>query len=79
MKAERDYTREPFPATWARRHDKGRVFFTSMGHREDVWENAIFQKLLLGGLNWSLGNAEAKLTQNMKDVTPKADEIARKK
>ncbi len=34
------YQRPPFPATWARKHEKGRVFYTSMGHREDVWQNA---------------------------------------
>src|SRR3989442_194078 len=28
------YQRPSFPATWARRHHKGRVFYTSMGHRE---------------------------------------------
>ena len=29
-------------------HGKGRVFYTSMGHREDVWDNPLFQNLLLG-------------------------------
>src|SRR5262249_17828158 len=28
------YKRPPFPETYARMHDKGRVFYTSMGHRE---------------------------------------------
>jgi type 1 glutamine amidotransferase len=67
-----DYDRPNYPATWARQHGKGRVFFTSMGHREDVWENAIFQKLLLGGLNWSLGQVEAKLTNNLAQAAPSA-------
>src|SRR5262249_37653437 len=42
-KGEREwmYTRPNFPATWGRKHHKGRVFFTSMGHREDVWQNPI--------------------------------------
>ena len=47
MKGE-DYQRPNFPATWARMHGKGRVFYTSMGHREDVWTNPIFQNLLAG-------------------------------
>ncbi len=68
-----DYDRPNFPATWARMHHKGRVFFTSMGHREDVWQSDEFQKLLLGAINWSLGNAEARLTKNLKDVTPMAN------
>ena len=70
-----DYERPDFPATWARKHDKGRVFYTSMGHREDVWENAIFQDLLLGGLSWSLGNVEADMPANLEKAAPKANEL----
>jgi type 1 glutamine amidotransferase len=70
-----DYDRPNFPATWARMHKKGRVFFTSMGHRDDVWKNDTFQKLLLGAINWSLGNAEAKLTMNLKEVAPMASTL----
>jgi type 1 glutamine amidotransferase len=72
---DRDYDRPNFPATWARLHQKGRVFYTSMGHREDVWQNKTFQRLLLGAINWSLGNAEAKLTPNLDQVAPKAREL----
>jgi type 1 glutamine amidotransferase len=73
------YERPSFPATWARMHHKGRVFYTSMGHREDVWENPTFQKVLTGGLAWSLGNVDVDLTPNLKTVTPHADELPRKK
>jgi hypothetical protein len=67
-----DYQRPPYPATWARKHKKGRVFYTSLGHREDVWENEKFQKLLLGGISFALGEAEADLTPNIQAVTPEA-------
>ena len=53
------YQRPPYPSTWARRHGKGRVFYTSMGHREDVWTDPAFTSLLLGGLAWATGTAEA--------------------
>jgi len=68
-----DYERPSFPATWARKHEKGRVFYTSMGHREDVWENAIFQQILLGGLSWAFGDVEADITPNLKSAAPQAD------
>jgi hypothetical protein len=51
------------------------VFFTSMGHRRDVWKNARFQKLLLGGINWSLGHGTPDLTPNIDKVTPKARQL----
>jgi type 1 glutamine amidotransferase len=68
-----DYERPPFPSTWARKHGEGRVFYTSMGHREDVWDNPDFQTVLLGGLGWAFGNVEADVTPNIKQVTPGAE------
>jgi type 1 glutamine amidotransferase len=70
-----EYDRPPFPCTWARRHEKGRVFFTSMGHREDVWGNPQFQELLLGGLAFAFGNVEPDLTPNLSSAAPKASEL----
>lgn len=67
-----DYQRPPYPSTWARQHGKGRVFYTSMGHREDVWTNPTFQQILLGGLSWSFRNVDFELTQNLKEKTPGA-------
>jgi type 1 glutamine amidotransferase len=68
-----DYQRPPFPATWARMDRKGRVFYTSMGHRDDVWTGPTFQEVLLGGLAWALGNTNADVTPNIKKVTPEAN------
>lgn len=64
------YARPPYPATWARRHGKGRVFYTGMGHREDVWTNPIFQSVLAGGLAWAVGAARADVSPNLARVTP---------
>ena len=66
------YQRPPFPSTWARMQGKGRVFYTAMAHREDVWAGQPFQQVLLGGLAWTLGNANADVTPNIEKVTPQA-------
>lgn len=63
---------KPYPETWARKHEKGRVFYTSMGHREDVWQSDIFHKVLLGGLAWAVGNVEHDITPNIEAVAPAA-------
>jgi len=68
----RCYERPPFPVTWARMHGEGRVFYTSMGHREDVWQNEIFRKVLVGGLRWALGLVNADITPNIDRVAPDA-------
>ncbi len=65
-----DYERPDFPQTWAKKYGDGRVFYTSMGHREDVWSNPLFQGLILGGLNWASGNVEADIATNTAKFTP---------
>jgi uncharacterized protein len=69
------YQRPNFPMTWARPYGKGRVFYTSMGHREDVWSNPMYQALLLGALAWSSGRVEANVEPNFQKVTPKGNEL----
>jgi uncharacterized protein len=71
------YQRPPYPATWAHRYGKGRVFYTSLGHREDVWEGKIFQQILLGGMAWALGNVEAEIPPNIDNVTPEANVLTK--
>ncbi|MDW8223717.1 MAG: ThuA domain-containing protein [Gemmatales bacterium] len=66
------YQRPPFPATWARFYGQGRVFYTSMGHREDVWTHEVFQKILVSGILWALRELDAEIRPNLQDVTPKA-------
>lgn len=50
-------TGEPgdYPIAWCKNYSKGKVFYTSLGHREDVWESEPYQKHILGGIKWALG------------------------
>ena len=34
------------------------MFYTSLGHREDVWTSAAYQKHIVGGIRWGLGLAK---------------------
>ncbi len=49
-RADHDYA-----LAWAKRYGKGRVFYTALGHRHEVWDNPLFQEHLLGGILWALG------------------------
>jgi|HubBroStandDraft_6_1064221.scaffolds.fasta_scaffold01005_12 type 1 glutamine amidotransferase len=69
------YQRPAYPNTWARMHGRGRVFYTALGHRDDVWASASFQSLLLGGINWSLKNVDAGIAPNLAEVAPHASDI----
>lgn len=44
-----------FPVSWCKDYEQGKVFYTSLGHREDVWENPLHQRHILGGIKWVLG------------------------
>ena len=66
------YQRPAYPETWAKAYGKGRVFYTSMGHREDVWTNPLFQNLLVGGIKFACGDVPGDTTPNVEKVTPEA-------
>ncbi len=70
-----DYQRDLFPITWARRQGKGRVFYTGLGHREDVWTHNTFHNQLLGGIGWAAGNVNAETIPNLESATPNCQEL----
>jgi uncharacterized protein len=51
-------TDRDFALAWTRRYGEGRVFYTALGHRPEVWRDERFRLHLLGGLLWALGAAE---------------------
>ena len=60
-----------YPVAWTKEYGQGRVFYTSLGHREDIWDanwkddkgqrkNSpeianAYQQHVLGGIKWTLG------------------------
>ncbi|MBI1320154.1 MAG: ThuA domain-containing protein [Candidatus Hydrogenedens sp.] len=62
-KAEGDrhpaYAQGPYPIAWCRAYGKGRVFYNAMGHREEVWDEEIFQKGIVDALHWAAGEGDA--------------------
>ncbi|HEY1791788.1 MAG TPA: ThuA domain-containing protein [Opitutaceae bacterium] len=69
------YARPNYPSTWARMYGKGRVFYTTMGHRDDVWKSALFQSVLTGGIDWALGRVEADVSPNLEKACPGASTL----
>ncbi|HZZ19386.1 MAG TPA: ThuA domain-containing protein [Opitutaceae bacterium] len=69
------YARAKYPSTWARMYGKGRVFYSSLGHRDDIWQGAPFQSVLMGGINWALGRVDADVTPNIADAAPDANKL----
>jgi uncharacterized protein len=62
-----DKTPGDYPISWCKQYGKGRVFYTSLGHREDVWDPnwadrknpkevaEAYQQHILNGIKWVLG------------------------
>lgn len=46
-----------YAVAWTREPGKGRVFYTSLGHREEVWLNPKYQAHIQAGILWALGVA----------------------
>ena len=44
------------PIAWTKMYGSGRVFYTALGHREEVWQDPRFQAHLLGAIRWATGN-----------------------
>jgi uncharacterized protein len=42
------------PIAWQKPYGSGRVLYTALGHREDVWQDARFRQHLRGALLWAL-------------------------
>ena len=49
-----------YPIAWCRDYGQGRVFYTSLGHRPEVWLDARFRRHLLGGLSWTIDGTDWK-------------------
>ena len=68
-KQPNDGTPGRYPVSWAKMFGKGKVFYTSLGHREDIWDtdpdlkdrinpvevSEAYHQHILGGILWALG------------------------
>ena len=54
-----------FPVSWVRSYEKGRVFYSSLGHGVPIFTNAVVLEHFLAGIQYALGDLKA-------DATPSA-------
>jgi type 1 glutamine amidotransferase len=48
-----------FAVSWAKTLEKGRVFYCSLGHREEIYWNPVVMKHYLAGLQFAMGDLKA--------------------
>jgi len=44
-----------FPVAWAKTYGKGRVFYSTLGHAAEAWDNPALQQMYFEAIRWSLG------------------------
>ncbi|HZT33344.1 MAG TPA: ThuA domain-containing protein [Bryobacteraceae bacterium] len=47
-------TDHDFAVTWTHNYGKGRVFYSSLGHREEVWDRSDIQTMWIEALKWAM-------------------------
>jgi type 1 glutamine amidotransferase len=43
---------------WNKMYGKGKVFYTELGHRKEMWADETYRQHVLGGIRWALGLAK---------------------
>ncbi len=58
------YTRTDgdFPLAWAKTYGKGRVFYSSLGHAAETWDNRDVALMYFEAIRWALGMTEGDAT-----------------
>jgi type 1 glutamine amidotransferase len=59
-------TDKDFAVTWVRDYGKGRVFYSSLGHEEQVWDRPDIQKMWLEAVKWAMGMTQGDATPRPK-------------
>jgi len=44
-----------FPVAWAKMYGKGRVFYSTLGHATESWDNPQLQKMYFEAIKWAMG------------------------
>jgi len=51
-----------FAVAWCRNYGRGRVFYSSLGHREEIYWNPAILRFYLDGIQFAMGDLEADAT-----------------
>jgi uncharacterized protein len=60
-----------FPVAWSKLYGKGRVFYSTLGHTEEAWEDPDIRKMYFEAIKWSLGMTEGSTTSHAKVTAPR--------
>jgi type 1 glutamine amidotransferase len=53
-----------FPVAWSKMYGKGRVFYSTLGHTEESWDDPDIKKMYFEAIRWALGMTEGSVTSH---------------
>jgi type 1 glutamine amidotransferase len=55
-----------FAVAWSKMYGKGRVFYSTLGHTKESWDDPDVQKMYFEAIKWTLGMTEGSTTSHPK-------------
>jgi uncharacterized protein len=63
-------TDRDFAVAWAKTYGKGRVFYSTLGHTVESWDDPDIQKMYFEAIKWTLGMTEGSTMSHPKPAVP---------
>ncbi len=57
-----------FPVAWSKMYGKGRVFYSTLGHTEESWQDPDIRKMYFEAIKWALRMTEGSTTPHPRPV-----------
>lgn len=59
-----------FPVAWSKVYGKGRVFYSTLGHTEEAWQDPDIRKMYFEAIKWTLGMTEGSTASHPRPAVP---------
>ena len=59
-------TDHDFPVAWVKMYGKGRVFYSTLGHTEESWEDPDIREMYFEAIKWALGMTDGSVASHAK-------------
>jgi hypothetical protein len=58
-----------FAVAWVKMYGKGRVYYSTLGHPEENWDDPRLQQMYVGAIKWAMGLVDADITPTQLPVS----------
>ncbi len=62
-------TDHDFPVAWSKMYGKGRVFYSTLGHTDESWQDPDIRRMYSEAIQWALGMTEGSTASHQRLVT----------